>query len=1639
MKNGYILIFTFLLMFSIVLTTNAQVIQADRDALIDLYIDTGGHSWTDHTNWNTAAPVSDWFGVTVVGNRVTGISLVSNNLMGDVPSSLNDLTALTNLDLTTNQLTSIPEIDNLVNLQTLRLTNNNLTNLPSLGNLTALLNLRVENNNLTSLPSLNGLTNLNNLHAQGNDLTDLPSLGDLGNLVALNISHNQINMLPSLSSLTSLRFFYLNHNELTEIPELGNLTALEYLYIFNNQLITLPNLNNLTALFDLRLYNNQLTTLSSLTNLTALQDLLVHNNNLIELPNLNSLTALQFLSIQNNQLTAIPSLNNSPLLNTVRCENNFLTFTDLAPILTLLSDNDSFTFDWFPQNPSIPIQGPRGFTYDEAVNNPPVTLSIELDDNNTAYQWQKDAVDLSGETGLSISFLASPSVHTYEVVTTHPDFTGSIISLPHTLVVNGIDEEGGRYHPYQLIVEFDDEAAAEAADANSLAAQFGAKVVDRCDCTKILQVWEFCDLLGQGGLTHEDGEALYSNDINEIKNNGPPEETCIDNYSFNYYTNSDSMEALSIPIAKPKSTASNNGPTSLRIAIIDSGYKSQDLIDHGYEEYYREWSLPPGSSACELLPLSTCDAPDLIIRDCEREFSGYNFIDSCEDPDNPMSNNEHATQMAAIIMNQLPAPASEVELMNLKAFDSEGKGSLFDAICAIYFASKYEADMINLSWSYQGQASSSLGNALDRALQSVLSFPNPTMKPILIFASAGNGLYDEDTGVRDGQDLSMKKYFPAAHHLANLVTVAATNGNELTPFSNYSNSIVEVAAPGWDIETGLGGTNATGTSPATAFVTGMAAAYWCHNFNEISDPQEVVNALQTGGVIQDMGEDGGNLIWGGRLDELMMDVQLNSLSCPETGTGTVTLQVKGGIGPYQYGSTTFENDLSFDLSPALHTIVVSDKRGVEVSTVIIPDPIFEQKLIDEGIDSRGLLDGLITSEDAQGVTGVLNINEIGNDDLKVNDLTGIGAFANITELICDNNNLRCLYVPPNVQTLNCSYNQISDLILSSGLEVLDCSHNELTEMSFPSTVSILNCSHNQLSALNVPAAVQVLDCSQNNVQSLDLSRNNISFIDCSHNSLTEFNIKNGQHLSVMTFNSTNNPDLLCISVDDVVYSTANWTDRDSHTSFSTHCGDWLVCHDWKEVALGEAVGTATFNECGENSAFSITGTADQENNAITDNQLGAYRPVCGDGEVIIQPMSTAVQFSGIELRETLDAGAKKVVLTNRSSTTHWFIHRSADNTAQSRSLITPIFNRKWFRIKRQGNQFSFYTSTNGTSWVIETVKTIVMQDCIELGLIAYAENSSAITVNFDNLWIAGFTTPSVNTTTFNFAQTATTIAPGTTVNVCVDINEVCGCNISQVDVRLSDNSSATPHLSTFSPTTLFFDGASAQACFDIAIDDVPESATYELILENPRSKNFAEIGTMGSMSIQVIHNDTELCMDDIVLTETIDEGLAMFLDLSITSTATINAPAEVTYQAVNEITLNPGFTVNVGATFTAFCSDEGCDNQNNNLVAENNNDFENHTNKLNKWQALIDLNIYPSPLSQTATITFSIPEEEQVSIAIYNHLGRLVKTVVTGATFLEGQHELLLEADDMPNGLYYCVLQARQFKQSKKMLVLHGH
>jgi Leucine-rich repeat (LRR) protein len=167
-------------------------------ALEAFYNSTGGENWTNKTNWLSDEPLTAWDGI--YENESGQYSLVrySNNLIGQLPANMGDLTLFTLISISSNpKLTgSIPEsIGNLDRLQTLDLVGNGLNGeIPSsIGNLKNLDQLYLGSNQFSgSIPTT--IVNCNNLRIGGlndNNLENLPNLSAMSKLVVMYIYNNK--------------------------------------------------------------------------------------------------------------------------------------------------------------------------------------------------------------------------------------------------------------------------------------------------------------------------------------------------------------------------------------------------------------------------------------------------------------------------------------------------------------------------------------------------------------------------------------------------------------------------------------------------------------------------------------------------------------------------------------------------------------------------------------------------------------------------------------------------------------------------------------------------------------------------------------------------------------------------------------------------------------------------------------------------------------------------------------------------------------------------------------------------------------------------------------------------------------------------------------------------------------------------------------------------------------------------------------------------------------------------------------------------------------------------------------------------------------------------------------------------------
>ena len=263
-------------------------------------------------------------------------------------------------------------------------------------------------------------------------------------------------------------------------------------------------------------------------------------------------------------------------------------------------------------------------------------------------------------------------------------------------------------------------------------------------------------------------------------------------------------------------------------------------------------------------------------------------------------------------------------------------------------------------------------------------------------------------------------------------------------------------------------------------------------------------------------------------------------------------------------------------------LIVTLSNLTLAQTTAIPDPNFEQVLIDLGLDDT--IDGVVLTANIDTLT-YLDVYK-----QSISDLTGIENFTALTYLLCDDNSLTSIDVSQNLALtyLSCGGTEITSIDVSqntalitlradtidvlsvlnvsgaSSLTYLSCEGANITslDVSQNTALTFLNCNYVNLTSLDVSqnTLLTSLECYNNQLTSLDVSQNTLlTSLWCENNQLTCLNVKNGNNTNFTTFFANYNPNLTCIEVDDVAYSTTNWVGYyyysfDSTSSFSTNCG-----------------------------------------------------------------------------------------------------------------------------------------------------------------------------------------------------------------------------------------------------------------------------------------------------------------------------------------------------------------------------------------------------------------------------------------------------------------------------------------------------
>lgn len=258
----------------------------------------------------------------------------------------------------------------------------------------------------------------------------------------------------------------------------------------------------------------------------------------------------------------------------------------------------------------------------------------------------------------------------------------------------------------------------------------------------------------------------------------------------------------------------SQGSKKIVVAVIDTG------ADINHEDLSQNYWTNPGETG---LDSKGRDKATNGIDDDGNGFvddvHGWNFVSS---NNNLGDNHGHGTHIAGIIgamagnKKGVAGISPQVSLMVLKYYDPKvpNTDNLKNTVNAIRYAIKMKANIINYS-----------GGGTEYSQDEFEAVKAAQKEGILFVAAAGNERSNSDK----------HKYYPADYGLTNIISVTAIDpSTEVLSSSNYGEETVDIAAPGQNILSTLPGNNygyMTGTSQATAFVTGGAVLVMAHKDN----------------------------------------------------------------------------------------------------------------------------------------------------------------------------------------------------------------------------------------------------------------------------------------------------------------------------------------------------------------------------------------------------------------------------------------------------------------------------------------------------------------------------------------------------------------------------------------------------------------------------------------------------------------------------------------------------------------------------------------------------------------------------------------------------------------------------------------
>ncbi|MEP3446198.1 MAG: T9SS type A sorting domain-containing protein [Flavobacteriaceae bacterium] len=1013
----------------------------------------------------------------------------------------------------------------------------------------------VRNLSITDLTGIEAFTNIDVLLCGQNSLTSL----DLSNNTSLRILVCSINDIAFLDVSNNPLLDYLScyENNLT-VLDVSNNPALEYLGCSENSLSSLDVSNN-PLLEQLRCQFNSLTSLD-VSNNPLLEELFCYNNGIADL-NLSNNPMLENLICSDNALAGLDVSNNTNLLS-LNCSvnpifnldvSNNTALTSLYCVgnsLTSLDVSNNQALDdlrcYFNELTSLDVSNNPALTELRGYNNQLSSLNV-ANGNNTAIM----VFETMNNPNLNCIQVDDPTYSTtnWTNIDTAASFSTdcSFVYIPDTNFKTALVNN--------TAINTDNDAEISYAEASAFSGTLDVPSLNIADLTGIAAFVNLTNLdCSNNALTSLD----VSNNIN----------LTFLGCSNNALTSLD----LSANVDLEELTCIFNALTSLDVSnstVLRSLYcNTNNLTGLDVSNNTVLESLVCGNNPLAGLDIS--NNPALVTLEC----GGATLTDL------DISNNINLTELICLgnvltgldVSNNTELGYLDCSANTLSSLDVSNNPVLENLNCSENDLTALDVsnnpNLFDLNCEQNGLTSLNVANGNNTAITDFDATNNSDLNCIQVDDVAYST--NNWTNIDATASFSVSCPFITANGITYLIT--STNPNTVRAIDNINTGAVTISGTvdyfGSYTVTSIGdnafeenqltnitipdgvtsiGDNAFGNNPITEVTALGIAIVPALNGSAFTDRATIDLTIPFGASITDYENAG----WTG-FKSITYPLGVITVDDTDAAQHRATFTFDAPVSGFTVDAITLANATvvpdsftggdgdtvyTVDIAPDTTALTVAnpymtvsvDGSGQPLDYVYIPDTNFRDALINNpDIDTDG--DDLIGPTEANAFTG-----SIGVRNLSITDLTGIGAFVNITDL-------------------NCSDNDLTGLNVSNNTELL-----------------YLQCFTTGLTSLDVIAntALRALNCRNNSLTSLDVSNNpDLTYLNCESNSLTSLNVASGNNTAIDYFFGTNNPNLSCIQVDDANYSSANWTAIDPSSSFSADCGYISTSSVSSKMAIG---------------------------------------------------------------------------------------------------------------------------------------------------------------------------------------------------------------------------------------------------------------------------------------------------------------------------------------------------------------------------------------------------------------------------------------------------------------------------------------